>query len=284
MPAAAWTPATQVTIAREAAHLAPPDLYRQIDNAPPRLRRGRQRPRSPTRTPADTPRTRTARVISIAPPSTPRTPPSSPFAAISRRGRRPPAGRRLPTSSPTPTSSLAASAAIRTRGSTSRTTSATSRRPSRGFPSSSYGLPTGSDGRGIASLLDAALRRGRELYPADRPRVPAHQLPARESGVFDDRSTAFGVGSVAFSHAVTGRLPGAAVYLARSRRHRRPHPSAGRGHAPGDPAPEGPLREGGSSPPTYRPDPRPYLQQDMGRGLKGDLACYRARRALISVY
>src|SRR3954468_5071999 len=31
LPAAAWTPATQVTIAREAARLSPPDLYRQID-------------------------------------------------------------------------------------------------------------------------------------------------------------------------------------------------------------------------------------------------------------
>src|SRR5258708_32675403 len=31
MPAAAWTPATQVTIAREAARLSPPDLFRQID-------------------------------------------------------------------------------------------------------------------------------------------------------------------------------------------------------------------------------------------------------------
>jgi hypothetical protein len=30
-PAAAWSPATQVTIAREAARLSPPDLARQID-------------------------------------------------------------------------------------------------------------------------------------------------------------------------------------------------------------------------------------------------------------
>src|SRR5262245_29524689 len=30
-PAAAWTPVTQVTIAREAARLSPPDLARQIE-------------------------------------------------------------------------------------------------------------------------------------------------------------------------------------------------------------------------------------------------------------
>src|SRR6185295_5760792 len=31
LPAAAWTPVTQVTIAREAARLSPPDLARQIE-------------------------------------------------------------------------------------------------------------------------------------------------------------------------------------------------------------------------------------------------------------
>src|SRR5262245_17614478 len=31
LPAAAWTPGTQVTIAREAARLSPPDLARQIE-------------------------------------------------------------------------------------------------------------------------------------------------------------------------------------------------------------------------------------------------------------
>lgn len=39
-PAAAWTPKTQVTIATEAARLAPPDLWRQIDRHRMRLEEG----------------------------------------------------------------------------------------------------------------------------------------------------------------------------------------------------------------------------------------------------
>ncbi|MEM7051071.1 MAG: hypothetical protein AAF604_15485 [Acidobacteriota bacterium] len=40
LPAAAWTPDTQVVIAREAARLAPPDLARQIAKHPQKLREG----------------------------------------------------------------------------------------------------------------------------------------------------------------------------------------------------------------------------------------------------
>jgi hypothetical protein len=43
-PALAWTPATQVKIAEEAAAVAPPDLKRQIDRYLPELRRGSVEP------------------------------------------------------------------------------------------------------------------------------------------------------------------------------------------------------------------------------------------------
>jgi len=65
-----------------------------------------------------------------------------------------------------------------------------------------YGVPARDGNRSVASLLAETLRRGRRLYP----------LVGREyrrigygSGVaaFDDHSTAFGVASLAFSHAVT---------------------------------------------------------------------------------
>jgi hypothetical protein len=70
------------------------------------------------------------------------------------------------------------------------------------FPLVFYGVPPGLDNHGIKPILEMALRRGRALYP----------LVGREyrkigyaSGIgrFDDRSTAFGVASVSFSHAVT---------------------------------------------------------------------------------
>jgi hypothetical protein len=71
------------------------------------------------------------------------------------------------------------------------------------FPLVFYGLQPGVvAGQGIGPLLDAALRRGRDLYPLIGREYQRIDF-ASGIGRFDDRSTAFGVASVAFSHAVT---------------------------------------------------------------------------------
>jgi hypothetical protein len=66
-----------------------------------------------------------------------------------------------------------------------------------------YGVYPGLEERGsLAPLLDATFARGRQLYPLVGLE---YRRIGYESGVgrFDDRSTAFGVASLAFSHAVS---------------------------------------------------------------------------------
>jgi hypothetical protein len=74
------------------------------------------------------------------------------------------------------------------------------------FPLVFYGFQAGLEHRrdagGISPLIAAALRRGREVYPMigfEYRRIGF----ASGIGRFDDRSSAFGVASVSFSHAVT---------------------------------------------------------------------------------
>jgi hypothetical protein len=66
-----------------------------------------------------------------------------------------------------------------------------------------YGLMPGLERRGdLGPLVAAGVERGRGLYPSigrEYRRIGY----ASGRGRFDDRSTAFGVGSLAFSHAVT---------------------------------------------------------------------------------
>lgn len=71
------------------------------------------------------------------------------------------------------------------------------------FPLVFYGLYPGLEERGsVAPLLATTLRRGRELYPLIGREYRRIGF-ASGIGRFDDRSTAFGVASLAFSHAVT---------------------------------------------------------------------------------
>jgi hypothetical protein len=71
------------------------------------------------------------------------------------------------------------------------------------FPLVFYGLLPGLEGgRDLSPLIDSALRRGRQFYPLIGGEYRRIDF-ASGLGRFDDRSTAFGVASVAFSHAVT---------------------------------------------------------------------------------
>lgn len=200
-PAGAWTPATQVTIAREAARLSPPDLYRQIDKHRRAYEAGVNSPFADTdssrhaKNPDGSGRLDRAALDAVD------------AAVQAIRGHQPfeEIVRRMGVVShfvADANNPLAASAADPEEGRyfvdyLRYVETAESR-----YPLVFYGVPPGAETRGVSSLLDAALRRGRELYP----------MIGREyrrigfgSGVgqFDDRSTAFGVGSVAFSHAVT---------------------------------------------------------------------------------
>jgi hypothetical protein len=200
-PARSWTPATQVTIAREAARLSPPDLYRQIDkhhlayeagvNAPFAETDGSRHAKNPDGS---------GRLDRVALDAV-----DAAIQAI--RGHQPfeEIVRRMGIVShfvADANNPLAASAADPEEGRyfvdyLRYVESAESR-----YPLVFYGVPSGAETRGVSSLLDAALRRGRELYPMIGRE---YRRIGYGSGVgqFDDRSTAFGVGSVAFSHAVT---------------------------------------------------------------------------------
>jgi hypothetical protein len=62
------------------------------------------------------------------------------------------------------------------------------------------GRRIGSSAEELDSLLARTLARGRQLYPAI---AREYRRIGRDGGRFDDRSTAFGVGSLAYSHAVS---------------------------------------------------------------------------------
>ncbi|HEX4966127.1 MAG TPA: hypothetical protein VF173_35280 [Thermoanaerobaculia bacterium] len=202
LPAAAWTPATQVTIAREAAHLSPPDLYRQIDKHHRAYEEGINAPF------ADADPSRHTKNLDGSGRLDRATYDAVDAAILAIRGHQPfdEIVRRLGVVShfvADANNPLAASADDAEEGRYFADFLRYVETAEPRFPLVFYGLQVNGDGgRGVAAIVEGALRRGRQLYP----------LIGREYrrigfgsgvGVFDDRSTAFGVGSVAFSHAVT---------------------------------------------------------------------------------
>jgi hypothetical protein len=201
-PTAAWTPATQETIAREAARLAPPDLARQIVRHKREYQAGVQAPF------ADTDALRHMknpdgqgsldRVIAA----------EAEGAIADIRGHRPFAEivRRLGTVAhfvADANNPLATSGEDPEEGRyfVDFLRYAESAEPR--FPLIFYGAWPGLSGpRDLEALLAETLRRGRTFYPTVGREYRRIDF-ASGLGRFDDRSSAFGVASVAWSHAVT---------------------------------------------------------------------------------
>jgi hypothetical protein len=202
LPAAAWTPVTQVTIAREAARLSPPDLARQIDKHRRAFEEGVTAPFSdadPGRHMKNTDGSGTldrAALDAVA----------AAVAAI--RGHQPfeEIVRRLGVAShyvADANDPLAASGADAEEGRYFADYLHYVEAAEPRFPLVFYGVQPGLEAkRDVSPLIASALRRGRELYPLiglEYRRIGF----ASGIGLFDDRSTAFGAAALAFSHAVT---------------------------------------------------------------------------------
>jgi hypothetical protein len=201
-PARAWTPGTQVTIAREAARLVPPDLFRQIDRHRRIFEEGATAPfqdGDPARHMKNSDGSGTLdRVIQE----------EVVRAVAAIRDHRPfeEIVRQLgvvshyvaDANNPLATSAVDAE---ESRYFVDYLRYAETAEPR--FPLVFYGIRPGLEQKkDVSPLLAETFRRGRELYP----------LVGREYrrigfssglGRFDDRSTAFGVASLSFSHAVT---------------------------------------------------------------------------------
>jgi hypothetical protein len=201
-PAFAWTPATQVTIAREAARLSPPDLARQIDKHRRAFEEGVNSPFSdadPGRHMKNADGTGDLdRVAQAAVDSAVQAIRShQPFEEIVRR---------LGVVShyvADANNPLAAAGDDAEEGRYFVDYLRYVETAEPRFPLIFYGVQSGLDGRrDVSPLIAAALRRGRSLYPMIGREYRRIGF-ASGIGRFDDRSTAFGAGSLAFSHAVT---------------------------------------------------------------------------------
>jgi hypothetical protein len=201
-PAHAWTPKTQQTIAWEAARLAPPDLARQLtkrrhaylagviepfdDSDPERHRKHPDGSGALDRAMADA----VAEAVTAI-----RT--HRPFDEIVfRMGRA--AHYMADANNPLATTASDPEAG---RYFVDYLRYAETAEPR--FPLIFYGLRPGLDrAPDVSALLAETLARGRALYPMIGLEYRNIDF-ASGIGRFDDRSTAFGVASVAFSHAVT---------------------------------------------------------------------------------
>lgn len=201
-PAGAWTPKTQLTIAREGARLAPNDLYRQILRHPRELDEGALAPfedGDPMRHVANPDGSgELAAVIE-----------QEVETAIRAIREHLPFDRvtyqlgvvaHYVADANNPLN-LAAADAGEERYFADFLRYAESAEPR--LPVVFYGVYPGLEERGsLAPLLDRTFARGRQLYPSIGRE---YRRIGWQSGIgrFDDRSTAFGVASLTFSHAVS---------------------------------------------------------------------------------
>ena len=201
-PAGAWTPATQLVIGREAAALAPPDLARQIHRHKKVFEAAVLAPFQDTdpgrhmKNP-DGSGTLDKVLLADVQAAIEDIRKHRPFEQlVARLGRishfMADANNPLATSAADPAEKRYFVDFLRY---------AESAEPR--FPLVFYGVPAGLESRrDVAPVLAQALRRGRDLYPLvgrEYRRIGY----ATGRGRFDDRSSAFGVASIAFSHAVT---------------------------------------------------------------------------------
>ncbi len=195
-----WTPRTQQTIAWEAAQLAPPDLSRQIIKRRSSYLAGAVQPFADT----DASRHRKSPDGSLDQALTEAV--TQAVAAI--RSHRPfdEIVQRMGVAAhfmADANNPLAASAADPEMGRYFVDFLRYAETAEPRFPLVFYGIRPGLEREGgLTELLAEALRRGRALSPVIGMEYRRIDFDSG-IGVFDDRSTAFGVASISFSHAVT---------------------------------------------------------------------------------
>ena len=200
--AMAWTPATQITIAREAARLAPPDLARQIEKHRRAFEAGVNAPFSDTDAGRHMKNADGAGQLDLVAQSAV----DSAIQAIRSHQPFEEIVRRLGVAAhyvADANNPLAVSGDDAEEGRYFVDYLRYAETAERRFPLVFYGLQPGLDGRrDVSTLIAGALRRGRGLYPMIGREYRRIGF-ASGIGRFDDRSTAFGAASISFSHAVT---------------------------------------------------------------------------------